>query len=79
MEITPQECSFGSLGTKLAVPKRVVPPEVLPAVALPPAVTPVGNAMTPFSPVEAASDPPSLCPWDFRLQWLQLRLHQMFL
>ena len=62
VEITPQECSFGSLGTKLAVPKRVVPPEVLPAVALPPAVTPVGSTMSPFSPDEAASDPPTPMP-----------------
>ena len=75
VEITPQECLFGTLGTKLAVPKRVVPPEVLPAVALPPAVPPTGASMSPFFPDEAASDPPTpICPWVFRHPWLQLRL-----
>ena len=65
VEITPQECLFGTLGTKLAVPKRVVPPEVLPAVALPPAVPPTGASMSPFSPDEAASDPPTPMPLGF--------------
>ena len=55
VEITPQECLFGMLGTKLAAPKRVAPPEALPAVALPRVVTAAGNAMTPFSSDEAAS------------------------
>ena len=59
------KCLFGTLGTKVAVPKRVVPPEVLPAVALPPVVTPAGNTMTPFSPDEAASDPPTPMPLGF--------------
>ena len=55
VEITPQECLFGMLGTKLAAPKRVAPPEALPAVALPRVVTAAGNTMTPFSSDEAAS------------------------
>lgn len=60
VEMTPQECAFATLGSRLYVPKRLTSPAGVASNALLPAmVAPQDVQTVPHTPDEAASEPPT--------------------
>ena len=62
VEIAPWECAFATLGSKLSVPKRVMPPIAEAVPALPPGIGVGLQSGIPFTPDEAAEDPVTPMP-----------------